>query len=112
MASVIIWHPTPPSVTFWAYAFALELFLVGLLMVSTLRFPSFKKKANTPKTSMVTSLSIVLVFAMMILLQQQFFIAFFTTYVLLALALNLAWKAGWHGITPPHDAAEEPEAVN
>ena len=43
---------------------------------------------------------------------QQFFIAFFTTYVLLALALNVAWKAGWHGITPPHDAAEEPETVN
>ncbi len=112
VASVIIWHPTPPSVTFWAYAFALELFLVGLLMVSTLRFPSFKKKAASPKTSMVTSLSIVLVFAMMILLQQQFFIAFFTTYVLLALALNVAWKAGWQGIEPPQDAAEEPEIVN
>ena len=112
VASVIIWHPTPPSVTFWAYAFALELFLVGLLMVSTLRFPSFKKKTASPRTSMVTSLSIVLVFAMMILLQHQFFLAFFTTYVLLALALNVAWKAGWRGIEPPQDAAEEPELVN
>ena len=98
--------------TFWAYAFALELFLVGLLMVSTLRFPSFKKKTASPRTSMVTSLSIVLVFAMMILLQHQFFLAFFTTYVLLALALNVAWKAGWRGIEPPQDAAEEPELVN
>jgi len=112
VASVIIWHPTPPSVTFWAYAFALELFLVGLLMVSTLRFPSFKKKAASPKSSMVTSLSIVLVFAMMILLQHQFFIAFFSTYVLLSLALNVAWKAGWRGIEPPNDVAEEPETVN
>jgi len=112
VASVIIWHPTPPPSASYAYAFAAELFLVGLLMVSTLRFPSFKKRTTTPRTAMVTSLSIVLFFALMILLQQRFFIGFFTTYVILALAVNLAWKAGWRGIEPPHDAVEEPETVH
>ncbi|HEY3400883.1 MAG TPA: CDP-diacylglycerol--serine O-phosphatidyltransferase [Geothrix sp.] len=112
VASVIIWHPTPPASVGHAYAFAAELFLVGLLMVSTLRFPSFKKRAGSPRAAMITSLTIVLVFAMMILLQQRFFIAFFATYVLLSLSLNLAWMAGWRGLAPPHDGQEHPETAH
>ncbi len=112
VASVIIWHPTPPATSFHAYLFALELFLVGLLMVSTLRFPSFKKRTTNPRAAMVTSLSIVLVLASMVLFQQRFFVGFFAVYIALSLALNLAWKAGWTGIEPPHDGAEEPETVH
>jgi CDP-diacylglycerol--serine O-phosphatidyltransferase len=109
VAAVIIWHPTPPAQALHAYAFAAELFLVGLLMVSTLRFPSFKKRASSPRAAMVTSLSAVLLFALMILLQQRFFVGFFATYVILGLALNLAWKAGWRGVEPPQDVPEIPE---
>lgn len=112
IAAVIIWHPTPPSTAGMAYAFAAELFLVGLLMISTLRFPSFKKRATSPRAAMVTSLAIVLVFALMILLQQRFFVAFFATYITLALAMNLAWKTGWQGIAVPHDGAEDPDTVH
>jgi len=107
VASVIIWRPTPPASTLHAYAFAAELFLVGLLMVSTIRFPSFKKRAGSPRAAMLTSLSIVLVFALMILLQQRFFVGFFAAYVALSLLLNLAWKAGWRGVEPPRDGAED-----
>ena len=85
--------------------------MVGLLMVSTIRFPSFKKPAGSPRAAMVTSLSIVLIFALMILLQQRFFVGFFATYVASSLLLNLAWKAGWRGIEPPHDGVEEPELI-
>ncbi|MDP1832063.1 MAG: CDP-diacylglycerol--serine O-phosphatidyltransferase [Geothrix sp.] len=112
VASVIIWHPTPPATIAHAYWFAAGLFLVGLLMVSTIRFPSFKKRATSPRTAMVTSFSIVLFFALMILFQQRFFVGFFATYIALTLAMNLAWKAGWRGIDPPHDDAEAPETVH
>jgi CDP-diacylglycerol--serine O-phosphatidyltransferase len=112
VASVIIWHPTPPASTAHAYWFAAELFLVGILMVSTLRFPSFKKRASSPRAAMVTSLSIVLFFTLMILFRQRFFVGFFAAYIALALALNLAWKAGWRGIDPPQDGQEDPETVH
>jgi CDP-diacylglycerol--serine O-phosphatidyltransferase len=111
VASIIIWRPTPPASALHAYLFAAVLFLVGLLMVSTIRFPSFKKRAGSPRAAMLTSLSIVLLFALMILFQQRFFVGFFATYILLGLALNVAWKAGWRGILPPHDGAEEMEPV-
>jgi CDP-diacylglycerol--serine O-phosphatidyltransferase len=112
VASVIIWHPTPPATAAHAYWFAAELFLVGLLMVSTVRFPSFKKPAASPRAAMVTSFSIVLFFALMILFQRRFFVGFFAVYIALALVTNLAWKAGWRGIDPPHDGREEPETVH
>ena len=112
VAAVIIWHPGPLATATLAYGFAAELFLLGLLMVSTIRFPSFKKRTSNPRAAMITSLGIVSVFALMILLQQRFFVGFFAAYIALTLAMNLAWKAGWHGIAPPHDGREEPEIVN
>ena len=111
VASVIIWHPTPPATSGHAYWFAAELFLVGLLMVSTIRFSSFKKSSTSPRAAMVTNLSIVLLLAMMILFQQRFFVGFFAAYIALMLAMNLAWKAGWRGVDPPQDGTEEPEIV-
>ena len=112
VASVIIWHPTPPGTRSHAYWFAAELFLVGLLMVSTIRFPSFKKRATSPRAAMTTSLLIVLLFALMILFQQAFFAGFFLAYITLTLAVNLAWKAGWRGVAPPHDGADDLETVH
>lgn len=111
VASVIIWHPSPPHSSAQAYWFAAQLFLLGLLMVSTIRFPSFKKRTTSPRAAMVTSLSIVLFFALMILLQQRFFIGFFSAYLLFSLAVNLAWLTGWRGIEPPQDGADEPATV-
>jgi CDP-diacylglycerol--serine O-phosphatidyltransferase len=113
VASVIIWHPAPPAAAPAAYWFAAELVLLGLLMVSTIRFPSFKKRTANPRTAMVTSLGIVLVFALMILLQQRFFVVFFATYIMFAFALNLTWRAGWRIMSPPHDGrVEEVESTD
>jgi CDP-diacylglycerol--serine O-phosphatidyltransferase len=112
VASVIIWHPSPPTTRGLAYCFAAGLFLVGLLMVSTVRFSSFKKRATTPRAVMVTNVSIVLLLSMLILFQQRFFVGFFAAYILLTLATNIAWKAGWRGIEPPHDGAVDPETVH
>ena len=109
VASVIIWHPTPPTTTAHAYWFAAELFLVGLLMVSTIRFPSFKKRTTNPRTAMVTSFMIVVLFALMILFQQTFLVGVCATYVALALAMNLAWRVGWRGVEPPHEGRPELE---
>ncbi len=109
VASIIIWHPTPPASTLQAYWFAGGLFLVGMLMVSTIRFSSFKKRATTPRAVMVTNLAIVLLLALLILFQQRFFVGFFAAYIALSLAMNLAWRLGWRGIEPPRDGEYEPE---
>lgn len=112
VASIIIWHPTPPASTFQAYWFAAGLFLVGMLMVSTIRFSSFKKRATTPRTVMFTNLAIVLLLALLILFQQRFFVGFFAAYIALSLAMNLAWRVGWRGIAPPHDGEYEPDPAS
>jgi len=112
VASVIIWHPTPPSTTALAYSFAAGLFLVGLLMVSTIRFSSFKKKATSLRSVMVTYLSVTILLALLVLFQQRFFVGFFAAYITLTLLMNLAWKAGWRGVEPPHDGPEDPETVH
>ena len=112
VASVIIWRPTPPNSVAHAYWFASELFIIGLLMVSTVRFPSFKKRASSPRAVMITSLFVVLFFALMILFQQAFFVGFFAAYITFTLAMNFAWRAGWRGIEPPHDGPEDPATVH
>ncbi len=112
VASVIIWHPTPPSTSALAYSFAAGLFLVGLLMVSTIRFSSFKKKATSLRSVMVTYLSVTILLALLVLFQQRFFAGFFAAYIALTLLMNLAWKAGWRGVEPPHDGPEDPETVH
>jgi CDP-diacylglycerol---serine O-phosphatidyltransferase len=112
VASVIIWHPTPPASAVHAYWFATELFLVGLLMISTIRFPSFKKRTTNPSKAMVTSLMIVLFFALIILFQQSFLVGFCTFYVALTLAMNLAWRAGWRGIEPPHEGRVDSDTIH
>ena len=112
VASVIIWHPTPPTTTALAYSFAAGLFLVGLLMVSTIRFSSFKKKAISLRSVMVTYLSVTILLALLVLFQQRFFVGFFAAYIALTLLMNLAWKVGWRGVEPPHDGPEDPETVH
>lgn len=112
VASVIIWHPTPPDTAGLAYSFAAGLFLVGLLMVSTVRFFSFKKRTTSPRAVMITNLSIVLLLALSVILRQRFFICFFAAYITLMLLMNLAWKAGWRGVEPPHDGVDDPETVH
>ncbi|MBK7292652.1 MAG: CDP-diacylglycerol--serine O-phosphatidyltransferase [Geothrix sp.] len=112
VASVIIWHPTPPTTTALAYSFAAGLFLVGLLMVSTIRFSSFKKKATSLRSVMVTYLSVTILLALLVLFQQRFFVGFFAAYIALTLLMNLAWKVGWRGVEPPHDGPEDPETVH
>jgi len=112
VASVIIWHPTPPETSALAYSFAAGLFLVGLLMVSTIRFSSFKKRATSPRAIMITNLTIVLILAMLVLFQQRFFVGFFAVYIALTLVMNLAWKAGWRGVEPPHDGEEDLDTVH
>lgn len=116
VASVILCWPDPPSRILPAYLFAAELFVVGLLMVSTVRFPSFKKKPHSPKAVMWTTVGVVAILSLLIILREQFFILFFCFYVLATLAINLAWLAGWRGIeaparrVEPAEAAEEPGA--
>ena len=97
---ILCWPSTPASVGF-AYGFAAELFLVGLFMVSTVRFPSVKKlKFHGP--SFVWSLvAFLLLLCLLIIFKSHFFLPFFGTYTILALLLNLAWLLGWRGIQPP-----------
>jgi CDP-diacylglycerol--serine O-phosphatidyltransferase len=72
------------------------LFVVGTLMVSTVRFPSSKQKKSW------TALVVLLInLGLLAWLQAVYFVLFFAFYIGLTLALNAAWKTGWTGIAPP-----------
>ena len=101
VASVILCWPTSPTSTSHAYWFAAELFLVGLLMVSNVRFPSFKKRSHHPLSVHYTTLSVLVLLSLLIIFREKFFVPFFAAYIVLALAMNLAWKWGWKGVEPP-----------
>ena len=106
VASVILVWPGQPVLARHAYYFAVELFLVGLLMVTTVRFPSFKRKSGSPRAAMGLMVAFVGVLSMMIIFRQRFFIGFFALYILMAVAMNLAWSLGWRGVEPPHPPDE------
>ena len=112
IASVIIAWPSSPKTSLHAYLFAAELFLVGLLMVSTVRFPSFKKGTKNPRARYWTLVGVALVFALLLSFPQHFFVGFFAAYILVGVAMNLGWKAGWRGVQPPHDGATLDEAAD
>ena len=101
VAAVILCWPNSPHSIVHAYLFAGELFLVGLLMVSTVRFPSFKKRSSSPAATRWTTIVVLLVLSMVPVLREQFFLAFFGAYILVSLVMNLGWRLGWRGIEPP-----------
>ena len=101
VASVILFWPVPPARIGYAYLFAAELFMVGLLMISNVRFPSFKKRSQHPHTIHYTTLAFLCLLSLMIIFREKFFVGFFAVYLVTTLALNLAWKWGWTGVEPP-----------
>lgn len=101
VASVILCWPQSPTQPLAAYAFAAELVLVGLLMVSTVAFPSFKKRSHHPHSTMWLTVGFVMLLSLLVIFPRQFFLGFFATFVLLSLAMNLAWRFGWRRIQPP-----------
>lgn len=111
VASVILcWPSTPASVGF-AYAFAAELFLVGLFMVSTVRFPSFKKRSRAPHATMWTLVAVTGVLCLLVIFREMFFPVFLAVFILASLAMNLAWLGGWRGIQPPQEGGETDETT-
>ncbi len=112
VASVILCWPDPPVRPLFAYLFAAMLFLVALLMVSTVRFPSFKKKPTSPRGTLWSSIGLVAMLSLLIVFRERFFLGFFSLLTVLSLALNLAWSLGWRRIPPPdsrRDPMEEPD---
>lgn len=109
VASVILCWPSSPTAKLSAYLFAAELFIVGLLMVSTVRFPSFKKRPHAPRTVMWTTVGLIAMISLLIVFRQRFFLGFFGLYILATLAMNIAWKSGWHAVEPPARKSEELE---
>lgn len=101
VASVVVAWPEPPATIFHAVLLVVLMIAVGTLMVSTVRFPSSKQPKNT-------KLVLALVIAALLLawLQTRFFALFFLMYVCATLLLNIAWRSGWHGISPPRDTVE------
>jgi CDP-diacylglycerol--serine O-phosphatidyltransferase len=111
IASVILCWPSSPTSAFHAYLFALELFLVGGLMVSGVRFPSFKKHSQQPHSARLTTLGILLMLSLLVIMKEDFFLPFCAVYLVTTLALNVLWRFGWRGVQPPlHQAhkVEEP----
>jgi CDP-diacylglycerol---serine O-phosphatidyltransferase len=112
IAAVILCWPGPPQTVLLAYLFAIELFVVGILMVSTVRFPSFKKPPRSPRGRLWRTVTIVGMLSMLLIFQAKFILLFFATYTFATLLLNLGWRLGWRGIFPPIQhappALEEP----
>jgi CDP-diacylglycerol--serine O-phosphatidyltransferase len=109
VATVILCFPHPPSDVRWAYAFAAELFLVGLLMVSTVRFPSFKKKSASRSARYWSLVAMVLVLSLFAAFREWFLLGFMAFFIAAGLLMNLAWMLGWKGVQPPHAALLEDE---
>jgi CDP-diacylglycerol--serine O-phosphatidyltransferase len=101
VAAVILCWPTSPTQVLSAYLFAAELFLVGALMVSGVRFPSFKKSSHQPHAARWTTLTVLVLLSLLVILRERFFLPFFTLYLLITLGLNLGWRLGWRGVEPP-----------
>ena len=111
VASVILCWPSSPVTAFRAYLFAAELFLVGLLMVSSVRFPSFKKRSHHPHSVHYTTLAVLFLLSLLVILRERFFLPFCALYLLITLAMNVAWRLGWHGVEPPMRQPRKPEPV-
>lgn len=101
IASIILCFPQSPQTPLYAYLFAIELFLVGLFMVSTIRFPSFKKPAKTRSGRLGSRVAFVGMLSMLVIFQGQFILSCFILYVTTTLLLNLGWRCGWRRIAPP-----------
>jgi len=96
VASVVVAWPESPETALHGYLVVLMLFVVGSLMVSTIRFPSSKQKKSAA-AFVVLALNI----GLLVWLGYYYFVLFFVVYIAGTLALNLAWRAGWRGIAPP-----------
>ena len=96
VASVVVAWPDPAATVPHGGLIVALLFIVGGLMVTTVRFPSSKQKKSR------TALVVLLVnLGLLAWLQAMYFALFFAVYIAGTLALNLAWKRGWKGIAPP-----------
>jgi len=109
VAAVILAWPMSPTTSLMAYLFAAELFLVGVLMVSGVRFPSFKKRSHHPHSVHWTTLAVLCTLSLLVILRENFFVPFCALYVLVTLAMNVGWKLGWRGVEPPLSHARKPE---
>jgi CDP-diacylglycerol--serine O-phosphatidyltransferase len=111
IASVILKWPAPISSEAWSYLFSAGLFVVGILMISSLRFPSFKKKPRHPKAGLWITISFLVLLCLLVILKTTFFLLFLAAYLLISVAINLGWKFGWSGVMPPTPtkAADEDE---
>lgn len=102
IASVVVGWPIPAAAPGLAYLLLALLTILGLLMVSNLRFPSSKLgKAHGTATAIFILLIGILAACLLVILRERFFAALFATYAVLALLLNLAWWYGWRGVEPP-----------
>ncbi|HEX5341534.1 MAG TPA: CDP-diacylglycerol--serine O-phosphatidyltransferase [Duganella sp.] len=96
VASVVVAWPDPAASVLQGALVVALLFVVGTLMVSTVRFPSSKQKKSW------TALVVLLInLGLLAWLQAAYFVLFFAFYIALTLALNAAWKTGWTGVAPP-----------
>jgi CDP-diacylglycerol--serine O-phosphatidyltransferase len=96
VASVVLAWPAPLDSNGAGYLLMALMVAVGALMVSSIRFPSSKQ----PKSALVWTL-LALNLALLVWLRTRFFVLFFVVYVSATLLLNLAWRHGWRGVTPP-----------
>lgn len=101
VAAIILHKPNPLITSGQVYLFAFELLLIGLMMVSNIRFPSFKKRCKSKRsTNWIIAGTAPLLF-IIILRNNQSLLILCTTYLLSVIIINVSWRLGWRGIEPP-----------
>ncbi|MYM36557.1 CDP-diacylglycerol--serine O-phosphatidyltransferase [Duganella sp. FT50W] len=96
VASVVVAWPDPAATVSQGSLVVLLLFVVGTLMVSTVRFPSSKQNK-----SWGALVALLINLGLLVWLRQAYFALFFLVYIVGTLALNAAWRTGWTGVAPP-----------
>lgn len=100
IASIVLYWPIPINII-QIYLVIMTLFITGILMVSNVRFPSFKKPYKKTHTNNWITISLFSIPLLTVILHGKLLLPICILYLLLTISINICWKFGWKRITPP-----------
>lgn len=103
IATVVLHWPETLSTKPHAFLFATELFILGILMVSKIRFATLKTSSTEGTRPFLRMFGFIFIMAMLVVFQSTFLFGLFIFTVGAGLLLNIAWMLGWTGVRPPED---------
>lgn len=100
------------SASFWKYALAGAMLGLSLLMISDIRYPSFKKVGLRTRGTLPAIIIAVVVIYMTILFKYVMPVVLFSIYLLYGMVrplISRKWRQNWEGLseTDPSDSSEQ-----